>query len=200
MVTVSNSSVLQPNWWNIMSSHDAMGKLAANMMRFGVGDRVGKILCMRGNDEISSHKVYADAFAEQINCMLPECEVINISGFEIQEVRARAQQVLNDPQLVGVMTCNARMTYAICSLMQECGNNPVPFMVGTDVFEELIPYFENETLKASIYQYPKEQIKRAVDILYRELSETGIQQEKVLPGFIEMPIGVVMKENYRFYI
>ena len=70
-------------------------------------------------------------------------------------------------------------------------------VIGTDVFEELKGFFEDETLTACIDQSGKEQGKQALNILARQLTgNAGDEIQKI----VNMPIRLVMKENYRYYI
>ena len=65
-----------------------------------------------------------------------------------------------------------------------------------DVFEELIPFFENGILSATIYQSHREQGEKAVKQLYSCLSnpqgEELVKEESIL--------SVVLREHYKYFL
>jgi ABC-type sugar transport system substrate-binding protein len=62
--------------------------------------------------------------------------------------------------------------------------------VGTDVFPELLPFFEDDTLTASIYQYPVQQGYMAVKAMVSDMTQTYFPYAN-----LKFPATAVFKSN-----
>ncbi len=180
---------------SIRADHEKAGKLAAEFLRCSLHGKAGKVLFLPGNADIFSNMRYADAFREHMSLHCPEKELITIPGFGRAVIEEKVRAVLKAERPLAAFACNARNTGPLCEVVAENHELSDMIVVGTDVFRELIPYFENGTLTASIYQSSREQGARAVEILSRQVCglTRDVCEETV-------PIGLVMKYNYEFYM
>lgn len=181
--------------YSVKVDHLKAGKLAGEFFRYALRDQQGKLLVLTGDAEIYSHQKYAQAFLSYMRTHCPGLELVCIPGLGKEVIDAPLRQALSAGGYVGAFICNARNTVHFCHLMDEYPQNRGAIVVGTDVFRELKPYFDNGTLTATIYQSNKEQGIRAVEMMHSLLVGTG-QQDHLQ----EMPIGLAMKYNYEFYV
>ena len=77
---------------------------------------------------------------------------------------------LSDGSLSGIYAVSARETLAMCAAVREAGASGRVVTIGTDVFPELLEYFEDRTLTASVYQYPVQQAYTAVRTLVSHIA------------------------------
>lgn len=193
VVLVSNSDEDTEALGSIKASHRDMGALAAHFINMVVQDSGSTILSINGSGVIFSCKKYLKGFYDNLS---KNIEYEEVAGADVYGYEGKLRERLREKVPQAIFCSSARTTYNICRIVKDMGLSGKIKIVGTDVFEELRPFFEDGTLLASIYQSGKEQGKYALNILSRKLSGMlGDTSETV-----DMPIGLVMKENYRFYI
>ena len=193
-VLISSYGRSENYFCSIKVDHKKAGKLAAEFLKTAIHKKEGRILVLTGNASLFSNQNYAGGFLEEIKNLGVENELRTIDGFGREDIEGRMRQLLKEEQIAAVFCCNARNTYVLCQLAEELKIRDV-LLMGTDVFLDLQPYFESDILTACIYQSNKEQGKRAVEVLYQYLS-TGSRNQ----GQEFVPIGLVMKGNYEYYI
>jgi len=92
-----------------------------------------------------------------------------------------------------VYAITSRDTLLACREIQERGLADRVRLVGSDVFRELVPFFEQGILRATVWKNQQAQAERAVLALYRYL--TGRQAEWEPIG-----IGVVLRNNLEDFL
>ncbi len=93
----------------------------------------------------------------------------------------------------GVYAITSRDTLLACRELEERGLADKVRLIGSDVFRELLPFFERGILRATVWKNQQAQAERAVLALYRFL--TGRQAEWEPIG-----IGVVIRNNLEDYL
>jgi len=85
-----------------------------------------------------------------------------------------------------------------CSRIQELKDSlaELPPMIGTDVFEELAPYFEEGILTATIYQSHLEHGERAIRYLYDSFFDYSSRKEER----IMERLSIVIRDNFKYFI
>ena len=68
-------------------------------------------------------------------------------------------------------------------------------LVGSDVFAELRPYFENRLLCATVFQNPRDQARRALASLYHLIT-----LERPVQEYQYERIDVVLRSNFEGYL
>ena len=194
VVLVSSYGRVENYFCSIKVEHEKAGRLAAEYMRDTCSTRPGKLLVLTGNRDIFSNRRYADAFLTQMKEYDAGRGIICVDGFGYDEINGRCREILAGEQIAGIFACNARNTYTMCGILQDMGQEQV-FFIGTDVFYELKPYFDRGVINASIYQYNREQGKRAVEILYQYLISGSRER-----GREYLPIGLVLRNNSEYFM
>lgn len=190
VILIASNERVEHCFCSVKVDHKKAGKLAAEFLKTSCHGNNGKILVLTGDEKILSNQNYATSFTEQFG----SDELIKVKGFGKEEIYDKCRQLLLTEPIKAVFTCNARNTYVLCQLLKE-EDMKSPVFVGTDVFYELEPFFEENILNASICQHTKEQGRRAAEILYRYLVTGSREKNKEV-----LPIGIVMKSNYEYYI
>lgn len=194
VVLVLNSDEDTEALCSLKASHRDMGALAAHVVNLMLAGKEEQVLCINGSGIVFSCKKYLRGFYENLAEHLTYSEMLES---DINEYEGKLRQVLAEAAPPVIFCSSARTTYHVCRIVKDMGLSGKVKIVGTDVFRELIPYFEDGTLLASIYQSGREQGRRALQILSRKLSGVAGEGEQAV---VDMPIGVVMKENYRFFV
>lgn len=194
IVLISSYGRVENYFCSIKVDHIKAGMLASEFLSAALSSEQGKILLLSGNSDLFSNRNYASGFLEDIKRRGIKNELITLDGFGKEDVEERCRAILDQEEISAIFCCNARNTYILCQLLEQ---HPQihPLFIGTDVYFELKPYFENGILTASIYQSNKEQGQMAVEVLYRYLT-TGSRSRS--QEFV--PIGLVMKSNCEYYI
>lgn len=194
VVLISSYGRMENCFCSIKVEHEKAGQLAAEYMRDACFAKPGKLLVLTGNKDIFSNRRYSDAFLEQMKIYDPNREMICVDGFGADEIRERCTDIIEKENVAGIFACNARNTYTISGILMNLKKENIIF-VGTDVFYELKPYFDNGIINASIYQYNREQGSKAVQILYRYLASGSRERGREF-----LPISLVMKSNSEFFM
>lgn len=194
VVLVSSYGRIENYFCSIKVDHEKAGKVAAEFMKDACANQKGKMLVLTGNRDIFSNQHYADSFLRQMREYDQDRELICIDGFGHEEIEENCREILKREQIVSIFACNARNTYTVCRILQSMKKEEIIF-VGTDVFHELKPYFDNGVINASIYQYNKEQGIRAAEIIYRYLTSGSRER-----GQEFLPIGLILKSNSEYFM
>lgn len=177
----------------IKVDHERCGCLAAEFMHYSLTGSGGKILMLCGDNQIYSNRVYAECFEKEMQ----KCghEVLKVEGFGREDIERECSRYLEEEKVQAIFASNARITFGICQMMEERDMGKEILMVGTDIFEELQPYYENGILNAVIFQYHWEQGAHAVNKMHEYLSR-GIrdQKDEVLPPVL------LLKSNYEYFL
>lgn len=177
----------------IKGDHERCGSLAAEFMRYGVRPDKGKILLFGGDERVYSNSVYARRFEKEMRSR--GYGLIRVDGFGWDEIEGPCRNCLETENVQGIFVANARNTYAVCKIIEEMGLGDVVFVVGSDVFEELRPFYESGLLNATICQYQWEQGNRAVKQMYEYLIRgIVLKKDEMLPPVL------LMKNNYEYFL
>jgi len=177
----------------IKADHARCGILAAEFMDYGIRKEKGKILTFCGDEHIYSNRVYASNFEEKMKEY--GYDLIKVEGFGSDEIEKKSREILQRENIQGIFMCNARNTYCICKLVDELNIDRDFLILGTDVYEELIPYFEKGILNAVICQFHWDQGTQAVLKMHKYLSR-GIQEQEDHV----MPPVLLMKSNVECFL
>lgn len=176
-----------------------MGNLAVSMLRFLMGSQErGTVALVNGSETRISYQLYASAVREKLRQLCPEMNLIILNGYEVEASREILKEQIGKGSIQGIIAGCARATYWVCDLLRELHLEKKPFLVGTDVFRELEPFFEEGILEAVTCQFHREHGEKALKILYEHLSDPRSGKAEVKKEII--PVGLVLKENYRYYM
>ena len=172
------------------------GRVAAELMYDFTAGKTGQILLLAGSHEMSNHRESARGFISVARELMPECDVIECCIFDdAKKLEKHIEQYVSAiDDMIGVYCNNARNTLTLCKTLSKLGAGKRYAVIGSDVYGELTPYFEDRTLTAAIYQYPQEQGSRGLWMLYGLVTGTEkIRCEK-------SRVGIIVKGNAKEYI
>lgn len=180
----------------VETSSEDMGKLAVNMMEFLVRRQEGTIVLINGPEHRVSYRIYGQAVRKMLSKLHLDQKLVVINGYEEAEGRKQLSELIEKNEVSGIISSCARATYWACDLVDKLQLEDAPPIVGTDVFEELQPFFEKGILKASIYQSHREHGEKALKYLYECLCSPHMICEKKDLGALSL----VLKENYKYFL
>lgn len=176
-----------------------MARLAVRMMQLLMENKCEDIIVLiNGLEKRISYRIYADAVYEKLKAIHPKAQLIVLDGYDVENSQKELKKILNEKKVSGIIAGCARATYWACELIQELDLAKKPYLVGTDVFEELAPYFENDILDAVISQSHREHGEQALRMLYESLVSPNNRKNESQE--IVLPVNLVLKENYNYYL
>ena len=151
------------------------GRMAAQFLRFCLG-RQKSVAVLACNKEILVQKECIDGFVEESS----RNDLVVKGIFETQDDKKIAyyltEKIIKEiPDLEGIYVSSYN-SVAVCSCLEDYGKQDTVTVIGQDLFLELVYKLEVGSLKATLFQDPFEQGRRAVEIMYSHL--TGEVQEK----------------------
>ncbi len=178
----------------VKASRTDMGALAARCVNLASGGRKGMVFCVNGSGSVLSCRKILKGFYRNLQTGLTCTEIMEK---DVQSYEQRLRTMLLEALPEAIYCSSARTTYHVCRIIKDMELSGKICVIGTDVFPELKSYFEDETLTACVDQSGRLQGKQALNILVRQL--TGCVPDEI-QKIVNMPIRLVMKENYRYYI
>lgn len=174
------------------SANQHAGKLAADILSIACSEKKGKILLLGGSHTNIRQATRVKDFFQQMNLTCPDIFILTIHSFEkpfeLKKLIRESCDAL--PDVIGLYAVSARETLSMCQALQTYKPPHRLITVGTDAFPELIPFFQDGTLTASVYQYPAQQSFTAVKTLVGHVLQTEFHSEPLL-----FPIAAVFQSN-----
>ena len=196
VVTVDSDAVNSCRVGCVRASGKRTGKLAAELL-CKLLPCSGRVILMSGNQQLKLLRDNSQGFREYIITHRPDLAILDISNAcgncSLEETLLHELKVHSD--IIGVYCNSASNVMPMCNVL-EAAHLPKPIVaIGSDVFDEIIPYLENGTVTATIWQAPELQSKNAVWMLYEYVSNQTIDQDVHY-----VPLGIVMRNNYMDYL
>lgn len=165
-----------------LGAHHGVGKLGADIFSAIHKNTTGKLLVLGGSRTNIRQSTRANDFCTFVNRFCPRLTLMETHSYDrIQSKEFIRQYAKAFDDFVGIYAVSARETLGMCESVHELGLSGKLTTVGMDVFPELLPYFEDDTLTASIYQYPAQQGYVAVKRLVSHI--TGAKEESSASSF-----------------
>lgn len=196
VVTVSTDAPMSKRLTAVCVDPRKNGELAGELMGHFIPEG-GKVVVMVGSLEIEDHFQKVEGFREVIAHFGKRIEFLGVLENREDETQARKNflEVLQCyPELEGIYIATAN-SIAICEVLAGSVFNHYPKVITTDLFAEMIPYFQKGVIHATIFQNPYRQGFEATMHLFRYLVE-GI----VPPPCAYLEPIVVMRSNLEFYL
>ena len=197
VVTISSDAKNSTRDAYVCADGAMAGRVAAELIvDLGVPQN-GQLLLIGGKREFSNHRLVLENFLAEMGRERPDLDVIDLyQGTDIQVLEDKIKKYLRAFKDIGYMYCvSARGTYAMCRAVQSLGLSGQIKVIGTDVFEELRPFFEDRTLTATIFQNPRRQSEVALSSLYYLIT-----LEKPVEEYHYEQIGIVVRTNFESYL
>ncbi|MDK2959782.1 MAG: LacI family transcriptional regulator [Synergistaceae bacterium] len=194
VVTANSDAVGSKRIACVSGPNERIGRLAAELLR-GFLPGGGKIVMVGGRPGVEIHNAHRRgfrAFMEETGYSFPIEEVGGDGdpGRVRKNFNRALDGIVNEG---GVYAITSRDTLLACREIEERGLADRVRLVGSDVFRELVPFFEQGILRATVWKNQQAQAERAVLALYRHL--TGRQAE-----WDSIGIGVVLRNNLEDYL
>jgi len=172
-----------------------IGLLAGELMSNFIGSG-GRVVVLGGNRMLQNHRDTAFGFYSELKTKKPDTEILELYDFYDKEklMRNLSDLLSKLPDIRGLYCANARNTLAMCDLVRSSGLSGKIKVIGSDVFEELRPYFKDNTIQATIWQNPRQQAYKAVELMYRYITKQPFREKEYVN------IGIVMKNNFDFFL
>lgn len=174
------------------SSNMNVGQLCADIFSLILKNQNGQLLLLGGHRESDSQSERINSFQKT---MLKSCPNIFINEIHIFNDMPRLKLFIEDylkkfDNLLGIYALSARETVSMCEILKDLGYSGKLITVGMDVFPELLPFFEDGTLTASIYQYPVLQGYMAVKTMISDMVNINFPNSN-----LQFPATAVFRSN-----
>ena len=162
------------------------------------------IVLINSSRHRSSARVFSNAARERMQQIWGECApgLTEYSEATEQAVRSILRKMLQTSPPPAVITASARSTFWVCDeIVRFYAQYPHrrkerPPVIGTDLFPEQARFFEDGTLKATIYQSHLTSGEQCMSHLFDYLVGLDSSAGTVLP----QPLCIIMKDNYRSFL
>ncbi len=173
-------------------SSSKSGAIAADIFNAVIGNKHGTILLVGGDRTSGRQYERSTEFRQTISSYNPDISIIEAYyGASLSQYEDSLVTYFKDiSNLVGAYAVSSRSTFIMCRAIKKVGQSGKIIAVGTDMFEELIPYFEDGTLTATIYQYPVHRGYLAVQAICRTIMGQVV-------GDDSLPMAAVFRHNAR---
>ncbi len=186
-----------------IDANRSIGSLGADLFASMHRRTEGNLLLLAGDRNNPMQVARSNDFCTR---MEKECTRIQIMEthlyHDLPKLKAFVQNwVQKMDDVVGIYAVSARETLTACQALSDVPSKPELTLIGTDAFPELLPFFQNGILTASIYQYPSKQSYLAVHILISEITHSthsfDLENFPIVPVFRSIasvychPVGLI---------
>ena len=196
VVTVDSDAVNSCRVGCVRASGRRTGRLAAELL-CKLLPASGRVLFMSGNHQLKLLRDNSRGFCEYIIANRPDLAILDISNAcgnrSLEETLVHELQV--HPDIIGIYCNSASNVLPMCHALDSAQLSRHIVAIGSDVFEELVPYLESGLVAATIWQAPELQSRDAVWMLYEYVSGHPIEKDVRY-----VPLGIIMKHNYTDYL
>jgi ABC-type sugar transport system substrate-binding protein len=178
----------------VSAPNERVGSLAAEVL--GHIAAHGRMLVAGGTkpaENLAANRRGFSGYMKKAHPEIPFTEIYNCSKSETQFTDDLFRAMKNMPDITGIYAITAKDTYNVCGAIRELGLSDRVKIVGSDVFEEMRPFYEDGTLGASIWKDQQSQAERAVMLLHQYLSGRPLHIEPIR-------LGVILKNNFEDYL
>ncbi len=147
------------------------GQIAGDLM-CGFLREGGRTVVLTGSLDVTDHERKVSGFSSVINGCPHGIEIAHV--YETHDVAAECADAVTHalqtyPELRGIYVSTSTGASA-CQALKDQGRAGEVYLIGTDLFQQNIPFVQNGTIQALIFQNPFEQGRKAIEILYSHLS------------------------------
>ena len=198
VVTLNSDAEGSTRQANVSCDNKMIGCSAGELMAAFLGSyKSGKILLLGGHRHLRNHQETTQGFVSTISELKNELDVFECYEFDDP---ARLKRYIREylksfADIRGIYCNNLRNTLTACETIRKLGFSRKLKVIGSDVHSEMLSFFEDNTLNATIFQNPQLQSSKSLWNLYYLLT----REEKV-SEFTKTSIGIVIRSNFRSYL
>ena len=179
----------------VFTNPELQGRLAAELLSKFVTEQ-GDVAVITGMLRTEEHRLKVEGFrarfaqhsgSDNIAC------VVEAHESEEESYRKTRELLSQNPRLRGIYVTTVNCL-PVCRAVKEHGRAGSVRLITTDLFPQMVPYFENGIIGASIYQDPYTQGQRAV----RTLVDHLIQKAPIV-GSDSLNPGIVLQSNINLF-
>jgi len=171
------------------------GKLAAELMTKFVPAK-SKVAVITGMLTAVEHRLKAEGFRSEFREGCPGGEVVSVleaHESEAESYRKTCDLLAEHAELRGIYVSTVNCL-PVCKALGEMRRARDVQLITTDLFREMVPYFKQGTIRASIYQDPFLQGQTAVRMLVDFLLNG-----RAIPGSCYLNPGIVLRSNLTLF-
>jgi len=198
VVTLNGDAEGSARQANVSCDNTMIGRSAGELMAAFLGDcKSGKILLLGGDRHLRNHQETARGFISTVSELKSELDIFDCYEYaDPDRMKKYVREYLKSFSDIRGMYCNTlRNTLTACETIRELGFSRKLKVIGSDVHSEMLPFFEDKTLNATIFQNPYQQSGESLWNLYYLV--TG--EEKV-SEFTKTSIAIVIRSNFESYL
>ena len=183
---------------NVSCDNTMIGRSAGELMAaFLSGCKSGKILLFGGNRYLRNHQETAQGFVSTMLELKSELDIFECYEFDdLARLKKNIKTYLESfADVRGIYCNNLRTTLTVCETIRELGFSRKFKVIGSDVHAKMLPYFEDNTLNAAIFQDPQQQAIKSLWNLYYLVTK-----EEEVSEFTKTSIGIVIRSNVKSYL
>ena len=196
VVTVNSDAVGSCRAGCVRHSGHRTGQLAAELLTKMVPSE-GRLVLMSGNHKMKLLRDNSRGFRDYVAENYPGLAILDISNtcgiLTLEETLL--QELRSHADILGVYCNSASNVLSMCQALKKAGLENTVIAIASDVFEEMIPYMEDRTVDATIWQAPELQSKDAVWMLYELILGHALSEDVRY-----VPLGIVMQNNFYDYL
>lgn len=194
VVTANSDASTSRRIANISPSNNRVGALAAELLGLMITDG-GCAIVAGGGQQAENLRANRRGFRDVLKARHPHTQVMDVVNHsDTQRFRRDFTKALGEfPDITGIYAATSRDTYTVCDVLRSQGLSDRIKLVGSDAFEEQLPFFENGTLHATIWKDQELQAKQAVLLLYNYLTGRPLSTSNI-------KISAVLKSNIYDYL
>lgn len=175
-----------------INANHRIGALAADVFSAVHRNSKGSMLLLGGD---RNNRIQTERSIDFSSRIARSCPGLNVLETHFYHDLPRLRDFIVDylskfEDAVGIYACSSRETLTMCEAIRTCQRSCTLTSIGTDTFPELLEYFEDGTLTASICQYPTKHTYTAVHMLIAHITKTP--QSHTAENF---PIAAVFRSN-----
>ena len=164
------------------------GCLAADILALAHKNAGGQALLLGGSYDNELHRRRVLDFSERLRESCGQVSTLEIHEYnDLNKLRGTLISMLKSlDTLSGIFSVSTRETLCMCQAVADAGFSGKITTIGVDAFPELLPYFQNGTLTASIYHYPS---RLAYSVFYQLAAQlASIQAPSVTQLIPAVPV------------
>lgn len=193
---VDRSADIEGLTCSVETSSEDMAAIAVDLLgRYSLA-KPGPLILVNGPQKRSSYRRYAETVRKDTAAIFPDKEILEIDGYQEEEGWKTLDSLLKNGACCGIIASCARGTMWTCRLLETLPKEKRPTLIGTDVYPELVPYFDSGILKASIYQSHLEHGDKAIRLLYDSFSDYKSDSEVKILG----RLSIVTAKNCKYFL
>ena len=179
----------------VYANPELQGRLAAELLSKFVAEQ-GEVAVITGMLRTEEHRLkvegFRSRFAQHSDANKIAC-VVEAHESEDESYRKTRELLTQNPNLRGIYVTTVNCL-PVCRAVKEHGRSANVRLITTDLFPQMVPYFESGIIGASVYQDPFTQGQRSV----RALVDNLIQRVPIV-GSDSLNPGIVLQSNINLF-